>query len=175
VLTGLVSSALIVAAAMVVAMLPNLPLAADLNSWSGWKGSATHVQRALDAERAAGREAFVFAPNYKIASLLRFHLPGQPQTYAQDIYGVRALQFDHFARDSDLAGATGILVLSDQAQSQLDLKRLAPYFDAIEHIDTVETRAFGKHTRRVEIYRCTGYRGHPNAPTADDPAGESPD
>ncbi len=175
VVTGLASSALMVLVAMVIALLPNLPLAADMNSWSGWRDAAPRVQRALDAERAAGREAFVFAPNYKISSLLRFYLPGQPQTYAQDIYGVRALQFDHFARASDLAGATGILVVSDQAQSQLDLKLLAPYFDAIERIDTVETGAFGRRTRQVEIYRAIGYKGHPDARAAVDGGGDSPD
>jgi hypothetical protein len=132
-----------------------------MNSWSGWHDAALRVDKVGQAARAEGKASFVFSPNYKISSLLRFHLPGQPRTYAQDIYGARALQFDFFELESDLKGATGILVLSDQSQSQLDLARVAPYFDALERVDVVETQGFGRSTRRVEIYRGTNYKGHP--------------
>ena len=158
---GLGSSAVLLLAAAVVTLTPNLPVLRDMNTWSGWKDAAQHVDRQLGAARARGQQAFVFAPNYKISSLLRFYLPGQPRTYAQDIYGARALQFDHFPLTGDLKGATGILVLSDQAQSQVDLDRVRPYFDTLEKVDSIETRAFGRVTRRVEIWRGTGYKGHP--------------
>jgi 4-amino-4-deoxy-L-arabinose transferase-like glycosyltransferase len=158
---GLGSSAAVVLAAFAVSMTPNLPIAGDMNSWSGWKEAAQRVERVAQAARDKGEPVFVFAPNYKISSLLRFYLPGQPRTYAQDIYGERALQFDYFPRDRDLKGATGILVVSDQAQSRLDLKRLKPYFDSVELADVVETKAFGRVTRRVEIYRALNYKGHP--------------
>ena len=70
-----------------------------------------------------------------------------------------------------------MLVLSDQAQSRLDLDRVRPWFDTLEKVDTIETRAFGRVTRRVEIWRGTGYRGHPRldgvrAPAADGNDGE---
>jgi hypothetical protein len=158
---GLGSSALVLLAALVLAVTPNLPIAGDMNSWSGWPEAALRIDQLSQAARAEGKTSFVFSPNYKISSLLRFHLPGQPRTYAQDIYGAPALQFDHVDLDSDLKGATGFLVLSDQAQSQLDLAQVAPYFDALERVDGVETAAFGRSTRRIEIYRGTGYRGHP--------------
>jgi hypothetical protein len=145
----------------VLAVTPNLPFIGDLNSWSGWKEAAQRVDQAGRAAQAEGRASFVFAPNYKISSLLRFHLPGQPRTYAQDIYGARALQFDFFPLDGDLKGATGLLVLSDQAQWKPDLDRVRPFFDTLEKVDTIETRAFGRATRRVEIWRGTGYKGHP--------------
>jgi 4-amino-4-deoxy-L-arabinose transferase-like glycosyltransferase len=171
---GLASSAAVAVLALAASLTPNLPIVGDLNSWSGWKEAAQRVDLASRAARAAGQSSFVFSPNYKISSLLRFYLPGQPRTYAQDIYGARALQFDYFPLDSDLKGATGILVLSDQSQSQLDLARVAPYFDTLERVDVVETQAFGRVTRRVEIYRGTNYKGHPRmdplrgAPGADD-------
>ena len=158
---GLGSSAAMLLAAALVALTPNLPVLRDLNSWSGWKDAARHVDLMLKGAQARSEPVFVFAPNYKIASLLRFHLPGHPRTYAQDIYGARALQFDHFPLDGDLKGATGILVLSDQSQSRLDLDRVRPYFETLEKVDTIETRAFGRSTRRVEIWRAGGYKGHP--------------
>ena len=170
---GLGSSAVLLLAAGGAALTPNLPIAGDLNTWSGWHAAARRVDQIGKDARARGEQVFVFSPNYKISSLLRFHLSGQPRTYAQDIYGARALQFDYFPRSSDLKGATGLLVLSDQAQSRLDLDRVRPWFDTLEKVDTIETRAFGRVTRRVEIWRGTGYKGHPRldgarAPAADD-------
>jgi 4-amino-4-deoxy-L-arabinose transferase-like glycosyltransferase len=162
-LRGLATSAAILLVLGIAVSIPNLPVPGDLNSWSGWREAAAPVEKALAAEQAAGREAFVFSPNYKISSLIRFHLRGQPRTYAQDIYGVRALQYDHFPLPGDLRGATGILVLSDQDQSGLDLSRLDAWFDRCERVDQVGVTAFGKETRRVEVYRCTNYRGHPRA------------
>jgi Dolichyl-phosphate-mannose-protein mannosyltransferase len=170
---GLGSSAAIVVAVFAVSVTPNLPIAGDMNSWSGWKAAAQHVERVTQATRAKGEPVFVFSPNYKISSLLRFYLPGQPRTYAQDIYGARALQFDYFPLERELKGATGILVVSDQSQSHLDLQRLKPYFDSVELVDVVETVAFSRVTRRVEIYRALNYKGHPRndpkraAPIAD--------
>ncbi len=167
---GLASSAALVLAGFVASATPNLPMIGDLNSWSGWKEAAARVDQVSQALRTKGEEPFVFSPNYKISSLLRFYLPGQPRTYAQDIFGAPALQFDFFPLERDLKGATGILVLSDQENSQLDLQRLKPYFDTVERVDVVEARAFGRVTRRVEIYRATNYKGHPRS----DPARAAP-
>jgi hypothetical protein len=169
---GLGSSAALGVMGLLVMLTPKLPLPGDLNTWSGWGEAAAHVQRQLDEARSRGNPAFVFAPNYKTASLLRWHLSGHPRTYAQDIYGAPALQFDHFPLDGDMKGATGLLVLSDQAQSRLDLARLKPYFDTLEQLDVIETRGFGRSTRRVEIWRGTGYKGHPRLVGRQGPAVE---
>ncbi len=167
-LRGLASSAAILLAAGIVVAIPNLPIPADMNTWSGWDEAALRVDKAASQARAEGQEVFIFSPNYKISSLIRFYLPGQPRTYAEDVYGDPALQFDYFPLTSSLKGATGILVLSDQDQGDLDLERLKAYFDKVERIDTVESQAFGKVTRRVSIYRGTHYTGHPRwrAPAA---------
>jgi hypothetical protein len=160
-LRGLASSAVLLLVAGMAFWIPNLPIPGDMNSWSGWEEAAGHVAKAEAAIRAEGHETFVFGPNYKISSLMRYYLPGKPRTYAHDIYGDKALQFDYFPLDRDLRGATGILVVSDQDAGDLDLARLKPWFDSVERIDTVEARAFGKVTRRVDIYRATNYKGHP--------------
>ena len=158
---GLASSAAILVAAGIVVSIPNLPLGYDLNSWSGWQETAARVEKVSQAERAEGRQTFVFSPGYKISSLLRFYLPGQPRTYAQDIYGDKALQFDFFPLAGDLKGATGVLVVSDQDHSSIDLERLRPWFDHCESADKLEAATLGKVARRVEIFRCTNYKGHP--------------
>jgi hypothetical protein len=157
------SAAIVVIAAAVVVAVPNLPIAGDLNSWSGWREAAQRIEK-LQADLAReGRASFVFSPNYKISSLLRFYLPGNPRTYAQDAIGEPALQFDYFPLSADLKGATGILVVSDQDQGDVDMARVKTLCDTLERADVVETRAFGRVTRHIKIYLCTNYRGHPRA------------
>ncbi len=160
-LWGLASSGLLVAAGVVISVVPNLPLPGDLNIWSGWRAAGERVDRVVATERAQGREVFVFSPNYKISSLLWFYRPTQERTYAQDILGRRALQYDHFPHLTDLIGATGFLVLSDQAQSALDIEKVRPLFDALERVEVFEVGTMGHTTRRIEIWRGAGYHGRP--------------
>lgn len=159
-LRGLASSAAVLLIAGVVLTVPNFPLAGDMNNWSGIDRAAARVDQIGGALRAEGTETFVFSPNYKISSLLRFYLPGQPRTYAEDIYGEAALQFDYFPLTTQLKGATGLFV-SDQAWSPLDNERLKSSFDRIELVDVIEAKAFGKVARRIAIYRGINYKGHP--------------
>lgn len=159
-LRGLASSAAVLLIAGVVLTVPNFPLAGDMNNWSGIDRAAARVDQISGALRAEGTETFVFSPNYKISSLLRFYLPGQPRTYAEDIYGEAALQFDYFPLTTQLKGATGLFV-SDQAWSPLDNERLKSSFDRIEFVDVIEAKAFGKVARRIAIYRGINYKGHP--------------
>jgi 4-amino-4-deoxy-L-arabinose transferase-like glycosyltransferase len=157
---GLASSAALVLLMFIVLAVPNLPLG-NSNTWSGWQDAADAAERVAQPLRDQGVRTFVFAPNYKTSSLLRFYLPGQPRTYAQDIFGRHALQYDYFPLADDLKGATGILVRSDHRQNRLDTKQLEAWFDACERADVVETKGFGRVARRVEIYRCSNYKGHP--------------
>ena len=161
---GLGSSAALLLALGAAAQVPNLPLPGDLNIWSGWKEAAARIDQ-IEAElHAQGQKTFVFSPSYKSSSLLWFYNAGQDRTYAQDIYGERALQYDYFPRPDDLRGATGLLVTSDMPQTGIDIAKLRPYFTHIERIAVVESTQLQQDTRRIEIYRCTGYRGHPKGP-----------
>jgi 4-amino-4-deoxy-L-arabinose transferase-like glycosyltransferase len=172
---GLTSSALVALVVLGVTLAPPLAVLRSADSWSGWREAAQRVAQQQHMLQATDQHSFVFSPNYKISSLIRFYLPNQQRTYAQDIYGARALQFDHGPAPEDLRGATGLLVLSDQSQSRLDLARLKPFFESVTLADVIEVRSFGRVVRRIEIYRCTGYTGHPRitgqrADEADDPA-----
>jgi 4-amino-4-deoxy-L-arabinose transferase-like glycosyltransferase len=160
-LRGLASSAAILLVAGVLVSIPNLPVVGDLNTWSGWDAAAVRVEKVAKAARAEGNDVFVFSPSYRVSSLIRFYLPGQPRTYAQDIYGDTALQFDYFPLDGNMKGATGIFVLSDSDRKGLDLERVKAGFNSFERIDVIEAAAFGKVTRRIEIYRGLNYKGHP--------------
>ena len=162
---GLASSVALLVVAGIVVAIPNIPIPGQLNTWSGWDEVALHTERAAASAGAQGHETFIFSPNYRTSSMLRFFLPGQPRTYAQDVYGDPALEFDYFPLPRDMKGETGIFVLTAQDQKSLDRHRLAQYFDSVELVDTIEARAFGSTTRRTEIFRCTNYHGHPRPPS----------
>ncbi|HEV7578101.1 MAG TPA: glycosyltransferase family 39 protein [Caldimonas sp.] len=156
---GLASSAAVLGVGIVVALVPDLPLPGDFNSWSGWSEAAARVDREQAALRAVGVDSFVFGPNYKVSSLIWFHRARDERTYAQDILGQKALQFDYFPAGRKLQGATGLLVVSDQAQSKLDMAEVGTHFASLERIAVLQTGAMGRTTRTIEIWRGTGYRG----------------
>lgn len=156
---GLASSSAFVAAGFAVALIPDLPIPGDFNSWSGWSEAAARVDREEAAIRAQGVDAFVFGPNYKVSSLVWFHRGRDERTYAQDILGQRALQFDYFPPGRSLRGATGLLVVSDQPQAKIDMAQVRPHFASLERIAVLRTGAMGKTTRTIEIWRGTGYLG----------------
>jgi hypothetical protein len=164
-LRGLATSVAMLVLAGAALMLPGLSLGEDLDNFSGFDQVAARIDKAGAALRAEGVDFFVFSPNYKISSLMRFYLPGQPRTYAQDIYGQKALQFDFFPLPSDLHGQTGFFV-TDQPASELYVPVLKAFFETVELVDTVEVVSFGRVTRRIQIYRCSHYKGHPPRQTA---------
>lgn len=157
---GLASSAAILVAAALLTILPNT-LLGEADTWSGWPKAARRIdwlQREL-AER--GERSFVFSTNYKNSALLAFLLTGQPRTYAQDIYGEEALQFDYLPLEESLQGAAGILAMDDRRDQPTPPAQLLQYFDSVTKAATVEVGHDRKTTRRIDLYLCRGYRGHP--------------
>ena len=158
---GLVSAALMVLGFLGMTAIPNLPLPDDLNTWAGWPEAAAQVDQIETRLRADGQRTFVFSPNYKISALLWFYRQRPERTFAHDVLGWPALQFDMFPQPADgLKGATGLLVLSDQSQSELDLEReVKPLFEHVERVAVINPGG----ARHIEIYRCSGYKGKPAA------------
>lgn len=61
----------------------------------GWAELGAAVGEVLRAERAAGREPFILAATYQLASEIAFYCPGQPVVYsAQSALGSRRSQYD---------------------------------------------------------------------------------
>lgn len=156
---GVLSSLVLVLVFSVAATRPDLKLPGDLNIFSGWPATAKRVDALVAGERADGREAFVFSPNYKISSLLWFHRPSRERTYAADIWSGRALQYDYFPKTKTMQGATGFLVISDQAQSQVDLEEIRRRFRSLSLVETIEARSGDKLVRRIQVWRGEGYAG----------------
>ena len=94
--------------------------------------------------------------------MLWFFRDGHRRTYAQEILGERALQYDYFPQERDLRGATGLFVTSAQSRADFDPARLRRHFRTVELADTVQAGPPGQTDRRFEIWRCAGYLGpHP--------------
>jgi hypothetical protein len=62
---------------------------------SGWSELGRAVGQVVDEQKAAGRDPFILADNYQLASLLAFYTPGEPPVYsAQSALGGRLSQYD---------------------------------------------------------------------------------
>ncbi len=155
---GVFSSILFLGIGILVVAIPNVPLG-EGNTWSGWKQAAQNVDTLQDSLRNEGETPFIFSTNYKASSLLRFYLPGQPRTYAQDIIGKPALQFDVWAKDEGLKGRTGLLVVDDRREYRFKSKQITPYFKEVKKLRTIRIENFGKLVRKIDIYQCSGYKG----------------
>ncbi|MEA3288219.1 MAG: glycosyltransferase family 39 protein [Candidatus Marinimicrobia bacterium] len=155
---GVYSSLAFLGLGVSIIVLPDVPLG-EGNTWSGWKNAAVEVSSIRDSLKQQGDEPFIFSTNYKASSLLKFYLPDQPRTYAQDIIGKPALQFDIWPKTVDLLGKTGILVIDDRREYRFKRKQIEPYFTNIRKIRTIKTENYGQTVRRIDIYLCTGYQG----------------
>ncbi len=61
----------------------------------GWATLGKAVGRALAAQKAAGREPFILADDYQLASQIAFYTPGEPAVYClQAVLGDRESQYD---------------------------------------------------------------------------------
>jgi len=159
---GLATSAAMLLAAAVALAWPGLRLG-EANTWSGWPEAARRIDEIQRGLSERGQQSFVFSTNYKNSALLAFHRAGHPRTYAQDIYGEPALQFDFWPPDGALAGATGILAIDDRRDQATLPPTLANYFESVSRIGSVEAGGAGGAARRIDLYECRGYRGHPRA------------
>jgi len=155
---GIYSSLAFLGLGISVVALPDVPLG-EGNTWSGWKDAAGEVETIRDSLKQQGDASFIFSTNYKASSLLKFYLPDHPRTYAQDIIGRPALQFDIWEKTTELKDQIGILVVDDRREYRFKRKQIEPYFSDIKHIRTIETRNFGQTVRQIDIYLCTGYQG----------------
>lgn len=155
---GIFSSIIFLGIGISVVAIPNVPLG-EGNTWSGWKQAALDVNDLQDSLKNAGHNPFIFSTNYKASSLLKFYLPGQPRTYAQDIIGKHALQFDIWPREEELKGRIGLLVVDNRREYRFKSGKITPYFDTVKKVRTIRIENFGKLVRKIDIYQCSNYHG----------------
>ena len=155
---GIWTSVILVIIAHFIMIVPNIPLG-NGNTWSGWNDSAKKIYK-IQQEHGGNEKVFVFSNGYKGASLMKFYLPDQQNTYAENIYGKRALQFDYWGIPEDLVGKDAIYVRSNRTEYKNDLKLIKKYFDDVKEIKTFEYKFInGKTARKIICYYATNYKG----------------
>lgn len=129
------------------------------DTWWGWDRIAAETS-VLKKETKAD---FIFSTDdYKTSALLRLYL--QEKVYAKNIINVPALQFDYMNEDISLLKGRNALFVSNiktlnKNDSSERLESVKQYFSAVRLIKTqVVSNVFGKESRMVKYYYCTGYK-----------------
>jgi len=155
---GIFSSLIFLALGIGVVTMPDVPLG-EGNTWSGWKQAATEIDALKDSLEQTGEYPFIFSTNYKASSLLKFYLTDQPRTYAQEIIGKPALQFDIWEKEGDLVGKMALLVVDNRREYRFKSKQIVPYFESIQKLRSIKIENYGQLVRKIDIYQCVGYKG----------------
>ena len=144
--------------AYAIQLVPNMPLG-EGNTWSGWSDAAKKVYQ-IQQQKGGRKNVFIFSNGYKSASLLKFYLPDHQDTYAENIYGRPALQFDIWGTPDSLKGKNALYVIDDRREYKDDLQYVRKVFDSVELIKTLEYKFLNRwHTRSIFIYEAKNYHG----------------
>lgn len=147
------------------------------SSWSGWDQLAERAEKweeQLDQQDNVDSNVFFFAADYRDAAQLghSLHLlwqsnghhaetaadPGEP-TLAQNVLGLRALQFDHWTPPKSRIGQDAVFVLPRPARRGEMIDRAKRVFASVELVERVQVECLGIDLVEAHIYLCHDYRG----------------
>ncbi len=158
--SGVYVSLFLLIAAYAILLIPNVPLG-EGNTWSGWKDASQKIY-GLQQQMGGRKQVFIFGNSYKSASLLKFYLPDHQDTYAQNIYGRPALQFDIWGTPDSLKGKDALYVFDDRKEYKNDLQFVRQYFDTVFVKATYQYMFANRwHTRTIYCYEARNYHGRP--------------
>lgn len=149
------------------------------SSWTGWEQIAARAKAWEDhCDPADGIEGnfFYFAADYRDAAqlgrnLLLLRRSEDPlehplardlafePTLAQNVIGMRALQFDHWTQPRDRIGQDAVFVLPRPQQRDEMVREAGKRFASIEKVERVAITRWGMHLFDADIYVCRGYKG----------------
>jgi hypothetical protein len=156
--SGIVVSVVLAIVGYSILIIPNVPLGQG-NTWSGWEDASEKIYN-LQLERGGKEECFIFGNSYKSAALLKFHLPDQQNTYAENIFGERALQFDYWDNPDNLIGKNALYVFDNRREYKPKLKEVAKHFENITELEKYTYNFFtGAKARTITVYFCENYLG----------------
>lgn len=155
---GIWSSIVLVLVGHLIMAVPNIPLG-NGNTWSGWEDAAEKVYE-IQKKHGGNEKVFIFSNGYKAASLMKFYLPDQQNTYAENIYGKRALQFDYWGIPDNLKGKDALYVRSNRTEYDSDLEEIKKYFDEVVELEIFNYKFInGKSARKIICYYAKNYKG----------------
>jgi hypothetical protein len=89
-------------------------------------------------------------------------VPGQPEskpTLAQNVFGLRALQFDHWTSPKSRIGQDAVFVLPRAEQRDAMAAMASQHFDHIEKVEHVQVTYLWIVVFEADIYVCHNYHG----------------
>lgn len=133
------------------------------NSWSGWNELTTKV---VDLQRQLGGQdkVFLFADSHKTAAYLTFYSEDHQRTFAMNIFGQFAKQFNVWGIPQDLQGKNAIYVSSNPELSPSTVETMEKYFDKVSKIAKFSYPLISigdKPTRDLYCFLGTNYRLQP--------------
>jgi 4-amino-4-deoxy-L-arabinose transferase-like glycosyltransferase len=132
-----------------VMAVPALPFPPREDVTTGWKELAARVE--AERARIAG-PSFVAGCTYKPASELAYYLPGQPETYSQNVMEEEGLQYDFWFDDRRVRGREGLLVL-DRREWKNCLRR-AELCQPLEALPPLVVRRGARIVTTFDLWRC---------------------
>lgn len=154
---GIGFSTFLIIAGFSILIVPNVPLG-EGNTWSGWSDAGEKIYK-HQQDLGGKANCFMFSNSYKSASLTKFYLPDQQDTYAENIYGKRGLQFDYWGIPDSLKGKDALYIFTDRHEYDNDLNQVGEYFDRVELLEKFEYNFYGSHTRTIYCYLAKNYKG----------------
>jgi hypothetical protein len=91
--------------------------------------------------------------------LIAGHTDSGEPTLAQNVIGVKALQFDHWERPRWHVGQDAIFVLPRPAQRAAVLAEVGRCFESVDRLDRFDIERLGIRLMQVDIFVCRSYRG----------------
>lgn len=181
------SPRLVRAAVLLLALVPlGVPLAPAIrllppgrgSSWIGWDEIAARAEvweEIVDVQDGVEGNCFFFAADYRDASQLQRSMlierrkdpnehppavgPDFEPTMAQNVIGMRALQYDHWSKPSDRIGQDAIFVLPRPEQRGEMVREVERRFATTEKVERVQVCRLGLRLYEADIYVCRGYKG----------------
>lgn len=131
------------------------------DTWFGWEQLANQ----LETLQKSYPNTFIFsADSYKTSAELRFFLP--QKTYAQNIIGKPALQFDYVGDNVLLlAGKNALFVDSDPGFKNTFKNGSIPpelklYFKQVQELEPIIIKNGNSNARKFWVYYCAGYKAY---------------
>jgi dolichol-phosphate mannosyltransferase len=173
------ASLMLVPAAMLLAPAMHLVPPGRGTTWTGWEEIAARAEvweDKFDPEDGIEGNIFYFAADYRDAAQLGRQVllqrrkarpledgfaadPNFEPTLAQNVIGMRGLQFDHWSRPKDRIGQDAIFVLPRPEQRGAMVREASMRFLSMEKLERVQVCRLGVHHYDADIYVCRGYKG----------------
>ncbi|MCI0667525.1 MAG: glycosyltransferase family 39 protein [Methylococcaceae bacterium] len=137
----------------------------QVNSWSGWRDLTKQIV-ALQEQLGGQEKVFLFADSHKTAAYLTFYSPDHQRTYALNIIGQFAKQFNVWGEPQSLQGKNALYVTSAPDLSEGEGALLEKYFDKVTRIAKFSYPLISlgdEPTRDVTCYLGTNYRLQPRS------------